>query len=125
MEPTFTEAMQCRQHSTAPDNTISESKSMFVIKLTYWLGIGADACCTAVLVENCAPYGLLITNGQFVAFHGPDPTNRDRLTCRTVLADRQPDLTVLADLELSYAEATRGTVVIFLNGLTRRDHHER
>jgi hypothetical protein len=27
-----------------------------------------------VLVEQSAPYGLLITNGQFVAFKGPDPT---------------------------------------------------
>jgi hypothetical protein len=25
-------------------------------------------------VEQCAPYGLLITNGEFVSFHGPDPT---------------------------------------------------
>jgi len=39
-----------------------------------FLGLGADACCTAVLVEQSAPYGLLITNGQFVAFKGPDPT---------------------------------------------------
>lgn len=39
-----------------------------------FLGLGADACCTCVLVEQSAPYGLLITNGQFVAFHGPDPT---------------------------------------------------
>ena len=37
-----------------------------------FLGLGADACCTAVLVEQSAPYGLLITNGQFVAFHGID-----------------------------------------------------
>jgi hypothetical protein len=39
-----------------------------------FLGIGADDCVTAVLVEEAAPYGLLITNGEFVAFHGPDPT---------------------------------------------------
>ena len=39
-----------------------------------FLGIGADGCCTAVEVEECARYGLLITNGQFVAFRGPDPT---------------------------------------------------
>ena len=37
-------------------------------------GIGADDCYTAVAVENCAPFGLLITNGEFVSFHGPDPT---------------------------------------------------
>ena len=24
--------------------------------------------------SNCAPFGLLITNGEFVSFHGPDPT---------------------------------------------------
>jgi hypothetical protein len=27
-----------------------------------------------VLVEQCARYGLLITNGEFVAFQGEDPT---------------------------------------------------
>jgi hypothetical protein len=39
-----------------------------------FLGIGADDCHTAVVVEQSAPFGLLITNGQFVSFHGPDPT---------------------------------------------------
>lgn len=37
-------------------------------------GIGADDCYTALVVDNCAPFGLLITNGEFVSFHGPDPT---------------------------------------------------
>ncbi len=39
-----------------------------------FLGIGADDCYTALVVEECAQYGLLITNGEFVSFHGPDPT---------------------------------------------------
>lgn len=39
-----------------------------------FLGIGADDCYTAVVVEDSAPFGLLITNGEFVSFHGPDPT---------------------------------------------------
>jgi hypothetical protein len=39
-----------------------------------FLGIGADDCYTALVVEDCAPYGLLISNGEFVSFHGPDPT---------------------------------------------------
>ncbi len=39
-----------------------------------FLGLGADDCWTALVVEQSAPYGLLITNGQFVSFHGPDPT---------------------------------------------------
>lgn len=39
-----------------------------------FLGIGADDCFTAVLVEDSAPFGLLISNGEFVSFHGPDPT---------------------------------------------------
>ncbi len=39
-----------------------------------FLGIGADDCYTALVVEECAPYGLLISNGEFVSFHGPDPT---------------------------------------------------
>jgi len=39
-----------------------------------FLGIGADDCHTSLVVQECAPYGLLITNGEFVSFHGPDPT---------------------------------------------------
>jgi hypothetical protein len=39
-----------------------------------FLGIGADDCRTSVLVEQSAPFGLLIGNGQFTSFHGPDPT---------------------------------------------------
>jgi len=39
-----------------------------------FLGIGADDCFSAVVVENSAPFGLLISNGEFVSFHGPDPT---------------------------------------------------
>ena len=39
-----------------------------------FLGIGADDCYTALVVEDCAPFGLLISNGEFVSFHGPDPT---------------------------------------------------
>ncbi len=42
-----------------------------------FLGIGADDCYTALVVDQCAPYGLLITNGEFVSFHGPDPTMID------------------------------------------------
>jgi pectate lyase-like protein len=39
-----------------------------------FLGIGADDCHTSLVVEDSAPFGLLITNGEFVSFHGPDPT---------------------------------------------------
>lgn len=39
-----------------------------------FLGIGADDCLIPCLVQRCAPYGLLITNGEFVSFHGDDPT---------------------------------------------------
>jgi hypothetical protein len=39
-----------------------------------FLGIGADDCFTAVDVEQSAPFGLLISNGEFTSFHGPDPT---------------------------------------------------
>jgi len=39
-----------------------------------FLGIGADDCLVPLLVERCAAYGLLITNGEFVSFHGEDPT---------------------------------------------------
>ena len=36
-----------------------------------FLGIGADDCFTALVVEQSAPIGLLISNGEFVSFHGP------------------------------------------------------
>ncbi len=39
-----------------------------------FLGLGADDCYTALQVDNCSPIGLLISNGEFVSFHGPDPT---------------------------------------------------
>lgn len=39
-----------------------------------FLGIGADNCNRAVLVEQSAPYGLLIANGEFTSFTGDDPT---------------------------------------------------
>ncbi len=39
-----------------------------------FLGIGADDCWTSLVVEESAPMGILITNGEFVSFHGPDPT---------------------------------------------------
>jgi pectate lyase-like protein len=39
-----------------------------------FLGIGADDCNRAVLVEQSAPYALLIANAEFTSFHGEDPT---------------------------------------------------
>jgi hypothetical protein len=39
-----------------------------------YVGIGADDCNRAIVVEQCAPYGLLIVNGEFTSFHGEDPT---------------------------------------------------
>ncbi len=39
-----------------------------------FLGIGADDCYTAIEVAQSMPYGILITNGEFVSFRGPDPT---------------------------------------------------
>jgi len=39
-----------------------------------FLGIGADACNIAVLVEQTQLPGLLITNGEFVSFLGDKPT---------------------------------------------------
>ena len=37
-------------------------------------GIGADASQRCIVVDQIQPMGLLITNGQFVSFNGPDPT---------------------------------------------------
>ena len=39
-----------------------------------FLGIGADDCFTSLVVEDSARFGILISNGEFVSFHGPDPT---------------------------------------------------
>lgn len=39
-----------------------------------FLGIAADACHRAVVLEGCSRVGLLITNGEFVADLGDDPT---------------------------------------------------
>jgi hypothetical protein len=39
-----------------------------------FLGIGADDCYTSVQVDAADPYGILITNGEFTAFEGPNPT---------------------------------------------------
>ena len=39
-----------------------------------FLGIGADDCNRAILVEQCTAYALLIANGEFTSFQGDDPT---------------------------------------------------
>jgi hypothetical protein len=39
-----------------------------------FLGIGADGCATAMEVQQSARMALLITNGEFVAFQGSNPT---------------------------------------------------
>lgn len=38
-----------------------------------FLGIGADGSQIAVLVEQCSPLAILITNGEFSSFGGPSP----------------------------------------------------
>jgi len=38
-----------------------------------FLGIGADGTKNAVVVDKAAPYGLLITNGEFVSMRAEDP----------------------------------------------------
>lgn len=40
-----------------------------------FLGIGADDCQRAVLVDYCSIFGLLITNGEFTSFKGEDPVH--------------------------------------------------
>ncbi len=64
-----------------------------------FLGIGADDCYTAVVVEQSrAVSALLITNGEFVSFHGPDPTmvevqghqHRQRAVCELRLLGPVP-----------------------------------
>ncbi len=39
-----------------------------------FLGIAADACNRAIVLEGCSRVGLLVTNGEFVSFLGDDPT---------------------------------------------------
>lgn len=38
-----------------------------------FLGIGADGTQNAIVVDQAAPYGLLITNGEFVSMRAEDP----------------------------------------------------
>ena len=71
--------------------------------------------------ERCARlvYDLVVegqNSGEFRQCH-------PGLAARGLMAAiaKVQDSTVLADLDMSYAQATRGTVDIFLNGLTRRD----
>lgn len=39
-----------------------------------FVGIGADGCDIAILVEQTAMFGVLISNGEFVSIYGDDPT---------------------------------------------------
>lgn len=39
-----------------------------------FVGIGADGGNIALLAEAANPYGILVTNGEFVAMRGPEPT---------------------------------------------------
>ena len=39
-----------------------------------FVGLGADNCNRGILVEQCDPFALLITNGEFTSFQGDDPT---------------------------------------------------
>ncbi len=48
-----------------------------------FLGIGADDCNRAVLVEQSARYALLIANAEFTSFHGEDPTMVEVLPSNT------------------------------------------
>lgn len=48
-----------------------------------FLGIGADGTNVALQVDGCAPYGLLITNGEFVSMNGTEPTALDVGTSNT------------------------------------------
>jgi len=48
-----------------------------------FLGIGADDCNRALLVEQSAPYGILIANGEFTSFQGDDPTMLEVLNTNT------------------------------------------
>lgn len=45
-----------------------------------FLGIGADGGKYCVVVEECFPYGLLITNGEFVSFDGVQVVTRPGFT---------------------------------------------
>ena len=60
--------------ASATTSDTSSSKQRRGLYNGNFLGIGADDCFTALVVENSAPFGLLISNGEFVSFHGPDPT---------------------------------------------------
>ncbi len=48
-----------------------------------FLGIGADDCGTSLVVEQSERMGVLISNGEFVSFNGPDPTMVEVMTGNT------------------------------------------
>lgn len=48
-----------------------------------FVGIGADNCNRCILVEQCAPYGLLIVNAEFTSFQGKDPGMLEVLSSNT------------------------------------------
>ncbi len=48
-------------------------QSGIIIVADQLMGIGADAAQKCIVVDQIQPMGLLITNGQFVAFNGADP----------------------------------------------------
>ena len=69
-----TGSMCSTRSASAITSATSSSKPADGVCNGNFLGIGADDCYTALVVDNCAPFGLLISNGEFVSFHGPDPT---------------------------------------------------
>lgn len=64
MAPTLTETIKSSDIITTPSSTTSDGKRMVAIKLTYWLGIGADALwALGLLVPQV--YALLIGTPDF------------------------------------------------------------
>ena len=100
---------------------ISDSQRVSVAFADDIFGTPRTASLLAVYDERCARlvYDLIVegqNSGEFRPCHAG-------LAAHGLMAAiaKMQDSTVLADLDMSYAEATRGTIDIFLNGLTQRD----
>ncbi len=65
MATTLSEAIKSRDSVATPESTTGDGKRMVAIKLTYWLGIGADALWALGLLVPPV-YALLIGTSDFI-----------------------------------------------------------
>ena len=88
-----------------------------------FLGIGADDCYTAVDVEQSAPFGLLISNGEFTSFHGTEPDHgagRATIPAACVLSIAPFGGPAIRSLKSGVKEPWVSVIVLSCNGIDIR-----